>query len=97
MKHWKWQNHMTRKSWGARLHFTQKLTRKVMLQILECLQIIDKKVPVQRKKIIVWGKVQKHQYVCTNSPHAKPYVVTQHVSDAWDVLFVLLADEKHGT
>lgn len=75
---------MNRKSWGARLHFTQKLTRKIMLQILECLQILDKtrRFLYKEKKIIVWGKVQKHQYICTNFPHAKPYVVTQHVSDA---------------
>lgn len=59
-----------------------------MSQILECFTNSrqDKTVPVQRKKIIVWGKVQKHQYICTNSPHAKSYVVTQHVSDTWDVV-----------
>lgn len=33
----------------------------------------------KKKKIIVWGEVQKHQYICTNSPHAKSCVVTQNV------------------
>lgn len=82
---------------GARLNFTQKLTRKIMLQILECLQILHKKVPVQRKKNNSLGRSTKTSVYLYQFSTCKVLCGDTKCLKTHGMLYVLLAGKKHGT
>ena len=75
----------------ARLHFTQKLKKNHATNFI-MLTNNRQEGSCTKKKNNSLGQSTKTSVYLHQSIHAKPYV-----SDAWDVLYVLLAGEKHGT